>query len=77
MASIPLTALREGQSGTVAFIRGGMGAVRRLTDMGLTPGTRITVIECAPFGPVEISVRGSRLAIGRGMAIKVFVEVKR
>ena len=52
--------------------------IKRLTDLGLTPGTEITVIQAAPFnGPLEITVRGSRLAIGRGMANKIFVDVKR
>ena len=50
----------------------------RLTDMGLTPGVTVTVVKSAPFlGPVEITVRGSRLALGRGMANRIFVEVNR
>ena len=45
-------------------------------DMGLTPGTRVTVVKSAPFhGPLEILVRGSRLALGRGMAERIFVEI--
>jgi Fe2+ transport system protein FeoA len=52
--------------------------VKRLNDLGLTPGTNITVIKSAPFnGPLEIYVRGSRLAIGRGMASRILVDVKR
>jgi len=43
--------------------------------MGLTPGTKVTVVKSAPFhGPLEILVRGSRLALGRGMAERIFVE---
>ena len=52
--------------------------IKRLTDLGLTPGTKITVIQAAPFnGPLEVFVRGSRLAIGRGMANKIFVDIER
>ncbi|MCW4015680.1 MAG: ferrous iron transport protein A [Candidatus Bathyarchaeota archaeon] len=52
--------------------------IKRLTDLGLTPGTKVTVIKSAPFnGPLEISVRGSRLAIGRGMASRILVDVER
>ena len=52
--------------------------VRRLTDLGLTPGTHVTVIKSAPFnGPLEVHVRRSRLALGRRMAEKVLVEVER
>ena len=58
--------------------RRGWGFRKRLEDMGLTPGTKVTVVKSAPFhGPVEVYVRGSRLAIGRGMAERIFVEVKR
>jgi len=45
--------------------------------MGLTPGTWVTVVRSAPLGgPVEVSVRGSRLALGRGMAERIFVETR-
>jgi Fe2+ transport system protein FeoA len=51
---------------------------KRLTDLGLTPGTDVTVVKSAPFhGPIEVKVRGSRLVIGRGMANRIFGEVKR
>ena len=79
---VALTALREEETGTVCSIRTehGRGRVfeKRLMDMGLTPGTRITVVKSAPFhGPIEIRVRGSRLALGRGMAERIFVEMKK
>ena len=53
------------------------GFEKRLMDMGLTPGTRVTVVKSAPFlGPFEILVRGSRLALGRGIAQRIFVEIE-
>jgi DtxR family Mn-dependent transcriptional regulator len=82
----PLTTLRNGESGTVTSIRAGggrgfgrgWGFEQRLMDLGLTPGTRVTVVKSAPFhGPVEILVRGSRLALGRGMAEKILVEIEK
>ena len=78
---VPLTSLRKGEAGTVASISAGRGKGRgfekRLMDMGLTPGTRVTVVKSAPFhGPFEILVRGSRLALGRGMAKRIFVEIE-
>ena len=57
-----------------------MGArcAKRLSDLGLTPGTKVTVVKSAPFsGPLEVCVRGSRLAIGRGMASRILVDVER
>lgn len=83
---IPLTALRAGETGLVVSIGSdpagrmwgrGRGFVKRLMDMGLTPGTQVTVAKAAPFrGPVEILVRGARLALGRGMAERILVKRK-
>lgn len=71
----PLSSLKEKQEGTVAFIRGDDKSLRRLLDMGLTPGTKICVSRIAPLkGPVEIAVRGSKLALGEEVACNVFVE---
>jgi DtxR family transcriptional regulator, Mn-dependent transcriptional regulator len=70
-----LSLLKEKQEATIAFIRGDNKALRRLTDMGLTPGTKIKISRIAPLkGPVEITVRGSRLALGDAIACNVFVE---
>lgn len=72
---ISIAALKEKQKATIAFIRGDQKALRRLLDLGLTPGTKITVTRVAPLkGPVEIAVRGSHLALGDEIACKVFVE---
>ncbi len=67
--------LGDGQKGRVTFIRGDHKVIRRLLDMGITVGTTITLMKSAPFaGPVEIAVRGSNLALGRGIATNVFVK---
>jgi len=72
---VALSELKDGQSGKICFIRGGHNVLQRLLDMGLTPSTKITLIKAAPFeGPIQVSVRGSKLAIGRGIASKVFVD---
>ena len=76
---VALTALKKGETGTVSSIKAGHGKgkifEKRLMDMGLTPGTRVSVVKSAPFhGPIEIRVRSSRLALGRGMAERIFVE---
>ena len=67
--------LREHDVGKVAFIRGDRRVLQRLLDMGLTPGTSISVVKVAPLkGPIEVAVRGSKLALGRDIACTVFVE---
>ncbi len=72
---VSMSALKENQEGTIAFIRGDNKVLRRLLDLGLTPGTKISVSRIAPLkGPVEIAVRGSRLALGDKIVSNIFVE---
>jgi len=85
-----LTHLKDGESGVIistntlpshhfgSHRHHRWGFQKRLEDMGLTPGTKVTVVKSAPFhGPIELQVRGSRLAIGRGMADRILVSVER
>lgn len=72
-----LSNLKPGEEGIVSFVRGGTKACQRLLDMGLTKDTKVRVVNAAPFkGPIEIQVRGTTLALGRGLARHVFVEVE-
>ncbi len=63
---------RHGWSPTIGH---GRTFKKRLEDLGLTPGTKVTVVKSAPFqGPVELRVRGATLALGRGMAERIIVR---
>ncbi|MDI6860433.1 MAG: metal-dependent transcriptional regulator [Caldisericia bacterium] len=73
---IPLSEVKEGEEVEVVLIRGGRGFVQRLCDLGLTPNTKIKILRKAPFGPIEISVRGYNLALGRGVVSKIWVRKK-
>jgi len=75
---ISLTSLHEGEIGVVAYTVGGFGLVRRLAEMGLTPGAKVKVLRRGPFhGPFQIEVRGVALALGHGVASRVFVKPSR
>jgi len=70
-----LTDLAEGEKGVIVKSFGGFGLVRRLAEMGLTPGVEVKLLRKSPFGgPVEIEVRGVALALGCGVASKVLVR---
>jgi DtxR family Mn-dependent transcriptional regulator len=72
---VALSSLKQHQEGTVAFIRGENRVLCRLRDMGLTPGTRVGVTRVAPLkGPVQIAIRGSKLALSDAIACNVFVN---
>ena len=73
---IPIIKLEEHQKAQVRFIKGDYKVIRRLLDMGITTDATISLIKLAPLnGPVEVAVRGSKLALGRGIASNIFVEV--
>ena len=60
----------------VIQIDGGHRVRAHLNTLGIHIGDWLTVVERAPFrGPVLVEVNGSRLALGRGIASKVQVEI--
>ncbi len=71
---MPLSMASPGQEVRLVGVRGGWGVRRRLADMGLTPGEKVRVVQAGPSGPLIIAVRGSRVALGRGMAHRIMVE---
>lgn len=64
--------LKIGQSGVIGTV-GGEGPLRlRFLDMGLIPGTKVTLRKVAPMGdPIQIQVRGYELTIRREDAAKI------
>jgi DtxR family Mn-dependent transcriptional regulator len=72
---VSVCALKEGDEGAVSFIRGEHKVLQRLLDMGLTPGTNLSIVRVAPLkGPIEVCVRGSKVALGQDIASNVFVS---
>ena len=59
-----LAELKIGQDAVINTV-GGSGALRRhLLDMGLTPGTEVTLRKVAPMGdPIELELRGYELTL--------------
>jgi Fe2+ transport system protein FeoA len=71
-----LATLPTGASGVVVSLPTGNAALTRLREMGLVPGTRLTLVRRAPLGdPIEISLRGSLLSLRRSEAD--FIEITR
>ena len=59
-----LAMLKAGKTAELVDIDPCNGLRMRLMEMGLTPGTPISVIRVAPLGdPIEIKVRGYRLSL--------------
>ena len=67
-----LSSVPAGQTVQMARINAGRRLKHRLTELGLTPGVTVTIVQ-NNGGPILISVRNSRIAIGREMAKKIQV----
>ena len=64
-----LKSFRPGESGIVKQVVGTGAIKRRMFDMGVTPGTEITLRKTAPLGdPIEITLRGYELSIRKSEA---------
>jgi ferrous iron transport protein A len=71
---ILLTELATDEEGAVVELRGGSRFLARLATLGFTPGARLTMIQNFGHGPLIVSVRDTRIALGRGEANKVIVR---
>jgi ferrous iron transport protein A len=79
MSSMPEINLRQmaiNQSGTITAVRVSGELGRRIREMGLVPGTEITVKQRAPLNdPVALRVMGGTLTLRNSEADHIMVEV--
>jgi len=57
----------------IISIAGGCGVQMRLASLGILPGQRIKLIKANRAGPMMVSVKGSKIALGRGVINKIIV----
>ena len=75
---IDLTQMQPNENGTIVELHGGLGFMRKLQSMGIRPGKEITKISSHFWrGPQTVEIDYLQIAIGFGMAERIFVEVKR
>ena len=70
----PLTLAPVGQDLRLCQLCKGRKMARRLAELGLTPGVCLRVVQDAG-GPLLVSVRNSRVALGRGIADKLLEQI--
>jgi ferrous iron transport protein A len=60
----------------VIMIDGGQKIHSYLNTLGIHIGDWLTVVQRAPFrGPVLVEIHGTRVALGRGVACKIQVDM--
>lgn len=73
---MPLTSIKAGKTAKVCRIFGGAGVFHKLNAMGIDVGSRIKKIGSASAkGPTVFEVKHTQIAIGHGIAQKIFVEL--
>jgi len=76
MPRVNMRQMRSKQSGTITAITAAGELGRRIRDMGLVPGTRITVQGRAPlYDPVALRLMGFTLTLRNSEADYIDVEV--
>ncbi len=68
-----MSKVQAGETVKLANIEAGRDLNSRLASMGLVPNVEITVVSNNHPGPFVISVKNSKMMLGRGMAHKIMV----
>jgi ferrous iron transport protein A len=77
MPSMILRHMQKNASGRIVAIRANGELGRRIRDMGLVPGTRVTVAGRAPlYDPVALRLEGFTLTLRNSEADYIEVEVE-
>ena len=70
-----LDEFKIGDKGTIKVVNGEGKLRRRLFDMGVTPGAKITVVKKAPLGdPLQVIIRNYDLTLRKTEAELVVVK---
>jgi ferrous iron transport protein A len=70
-----MLSLADLEPGSVVKIAAGVETGKRLSSLGLVPGTEVRVIRRAPMGdPLELEVRGCRICLRAEQLHQVIVE---
>jgi ferrous iron transport protein A len=72
-----LAELKTGEHAFLAEIHNEREIVCRMSSLGLTPGVEIIMTQNIGRGPLVVTVRGTRIALGRNEAQKSLVRRKK
>ena len=73
-SAFPLALARTGEKLVINGVQSGKGLNRKLMEQGLRPGIEVSVIQKRSGGFILAS-EGQRIALGAGLAQKLFVSL--
>ncbi|MGE5073610.1 MAG: FeoA family protein [Anaerolineae bacterium] len=71
---IALSELAADKLATILSFASGKLEIMRLASLGFTPGALVSMTQNYGRGPLIVTVRGTRVALGRGEAAQIFVQ---
>lgn len=74
LKNINLVDLKVKERGVVKDISGGREARKRLCELGLNRGAKVEMVK-NDLGPLILNLSGNKLALGRGLATSITVEM--
>ncbi len=69
-----LSDLRAGERAIYQSIAAERAVTSRLTSMGFTPGVEIEMVQNYGRGPLLVTIRGTRVALGRQEARNITIQ---
>jgi ferrous iron transport protein A len=74
LGQIPLAELVTGEQATILSFQNLRAVAGRLTSLGFTPSAEVVMTQNYGRGPLLVTVRGTRVALGRGEAREIIVQ---
>ncbi len=68
---MPVIYAKSGEKLELVKISAGRELARRLSEMGIYPGTRLRIVSNSGIGPIIVEINGKRFGLGRGIASKL------
>lgn len=72
--SSSLASLREGREAVVLSFTGGKNCTQKLVELGIIPGSSITLLSGGKHNPFLLKIKNSRVMIGYHMAEQIIVK---
>jgi ferrous iron transport protein A len=70
----PLDEMPTGEQAVILSFDKSNGIAGRLSSLGFTPGAEVRMTQNFGRGPLIVTVRGTRVALGRGEAARIVVK---
>ena len=71
-----LSELKAGKTAVIHSLQGGHTFRSRLAALGFTPGAEVKMVQNMGHGPMIVTLRDTRIALGRGEGSKVLITLQ-